>query len=54
MTGALAGEDDDVGVEKLDVANELGDPPILHDGVGAMLDMRVGENLDVPRRCRLR
>ena len=25
VTGALAGEDDDIGVEKLDVANELGD-----------------------------
>ena len=49
VTGALAGEDDDIGVEKLDVANELGDWPVLHDGVGAMLDMRVGENLYVPR-----
>ena len=52
MAGALAGEDHDVGVEKLDVAHELGDRSILHDGVRAVLDVSVGENLDALRLKR--
>ena len=49
VAGALAGEDHDVGVEKLDVAHKFGDRPILHDGVRAVLDVSVGENLDALR-----
>src|ERR1700722_20549016 len=52
VAGALAGEDHDVGVEKLDVANELGARPILHDGGRAVLDVSVGKNIDPLRLKR--
>ena len=52
VAGALAGEDHDVGVEKLDVAHELGDRSILHDGVRPVLDVSVGENIDALRLKR--
>ena len=44
VPGALAGRDDDVGVEELDVTHEFGERPVLHDGVRAMLDVCVGED----------
>ena len=55
MAGPLAGSDDDVGIEELDVADELGNRPVLHDGVGTMLDVSVGEDPHRPgRAARLR
>src|SRR5260370_38080172 len=45
VAGALAGEDHDVGVEKLDVAHEFCDRSILNDGWRPVLDVSVGENI---------
>jgi hypothetical protein len=53
VAGALAGEDHDVGVEKLDIAHKLADRSILHDGVRAVLDVSVGENIDPLRLKRV-
>ena len=52
VAGALAGEDHDVGVEKFDIAHELGNRSILHDGVSTVLDVSVRENLHALRLKR--
>ena len=47
VAGALAGGDHRVGVEEGEVARQLGDGAVGGDGVGAVLDVAVGEDPDV-------
>ena len=44
MSSALAGGDNDVGIEEFDIAHQLGDRPVFDDGVCAVLHVRVSED----------